>query len=1408
MSEEEGKKGITEEITNEKSELTNEEDKQEHVTEKTEEDEETEEILEEDVKELNEEGKRMVELKKVGERKQEKKHEVTSQELTAGKKVIEALEKRKQAQSHEEELLKKIKDEDVVPHEGETIEQAKERIVQEMIEKERKGSIFEDTDRAKDKKLISNMFDVDVAPYDTLFDIQWGMRSNTAAVREPRGYIIDGVFPFLIDKEEEESQYGIFCHENVYIYLAPGKSAETFNIFCWYGNNSSVGKKGVCAMLASQLSVCLDNHAKIYYEVDGNESELFKEMFEEGITYTDENATDELLHPPKKEKRKLRLFKIDEVYKNLTRVEQVEPNHVSLTPYDGFVFDDNKRVYVFTTKYASNRVKNRALQFAMVLKAQNNYEESEVFMEPSPKMLLFYRALKLDDMNYNELCEYIMKEYKPIETKPSFGMLMRFTHNTKTSQIVKTIKPDNIPLTKKMLRSHRCYVYDCGNEIFMWKGKKCSRKEWELLKMLANKVIMKMVDRPKWCKIQDEFEGKETEAFKYHVADWDYTTTIITDDDYEKHISLLSKRIDYNALVIKEINEAKKEFEKANEEEKKKEGAGQKNEDNKEENNASKRFKENIQKKIQLLVGKKEPIIYDYKWDIDGYKLKIQSMMEKKWEPTVLTKDTIDYELKYNITETLKLTDIQIYAFVDIVGPSIFRIPAEKYGEFYEENSYIVSVEKWDFERDIWRRDFYFWEGKKSTPLYYSQFLKKNYPVLVEYYEKNKNRKENEMNARQASENRIIFNQQRVFQGCEPKTFAELFNLRIVVKKGNYKDTVVIQEDNTNYDEDENEEDYEYGDEEDEEVEYYDEDGNLIEPGDDEEWEYEEDEIEEEPQETEENNKGNEPKEDNESNETENGEKEQEVDNEKEEEKKVIVNRFFEISMEDRTQRIEELNLEDENVGKYIESHRCYALQTLYSVYLWIGKQTDQISRIQAIRSAITLLEEDREFVCFEEGFHYNEFWDILHGVEKGYLSLSPKDLGLAAPLTFEITPFSQNFIRIGMNWKQADPSSCYIFDCMTRIYVWMGDESIPLQQKYAIKVGYDYAEERMKERKINIEIITEYCGKESDHFIRMSGGERMEYYDLQNDPREVYYNLKKESWVELPEEEKITEENQELKIDWSKVNEDEFNNKMKESRNQGIKELQEKEKLKEKGNKLLLDEWKSNKELNDFIKTFKDEDTDIESLPDEDKECKEVTTKQLMEEIKKEEDKEKQERDEIDKMIEEELKEKYGDNIEYVEEDDGNDEEWEDGDWEYEYEDAGEYEEDGDDEYEKEDDEYEYEEEEENEESEEYESGEEDEDQLESKKNATESKEKTIEDLRKEEKKKEDLEKKQRNKAVDKKNTYLNEVVACDYCYEEHPRYLLRKNIVADDMENGICWECWKIYFPDEKWPDLEHDK
>ena len=44
-------------------------------------------------------------------------------------------------------------------------------------------------------------------------------------------------------------------------------------------------------------------------------------------------------------------------------------------------------------KYCPNRIKNRAYQFAVHLRVQNRYQEVEIHMGDSPKMLLFYKIL-------------------------------------------------------------------------------------------------------------------------------------------------------------------------------------------------------------------------------------------------------------------------------------------------------------------------------------------------------------------------------------------------------------------------------------------------------------------------------------------------------------------------------------------------------------------------------------------------------------------------------------------------------------------------------------------------------------------------------------------------------------------------------------------------------------------------------------------------------------------------------------------------------------------------------------------------------------------------------------------------------------------------------------------------------
>ena len=129
--------------------------------------------------------------------------------------------------------------------------------------------------------------------------------------------------------------------------------------------------------------------------------------------------------------------------------------------------------------------------------------------------------------------------------------------------------------------------------------------------------------------------------------------------------------------------------------------------------------------------------------------------------------------------------------------------------------------------------------------MFYSQFLKKTYPNMVDFYQKNKrrlNEEEEDVNARMMSEFRILFDEVKIVQGYETKDFANLFNDRIIVKNGNYNDFHVEPE--IEYEEEQYEEEEEEYDEDDVQVIEVEEEGEWDDEDGEYEYEYEYDEVE------------------------------------------------------------------------------------------------------------------------------------------------------------------------------------------------------------------------------------------------------------------------------------------------------------------------------------------------------------------------------------------------------------------------------------------------------------------------------------------------------------------------------------------------------------------------------------
>lgn len=109
-------------------------------------------------------------------------------------------------------------------------------------------------------------------------------------IPKPRVWVMNKREPVRLDEDE----FGTFYEEDTYLVAAPNEEeGGNFAIYAWAGSKAPAVKRGVLAVMAIQLLLCLEGHASIKHEEQGKESDEFVTLFiKNGYNYPFEYVSD------------------------------------------------------------------------------------------------------------------------------------------------------------------------------------------------------------------------------------------------------------------------------------------------------------------------------------------------------------------------------------------------------------------------------------------------------------------------------------------------------------------------------------------------------------------------------------------------------------------------------------------------------------------------------------------------------------------------------------------------------------------------------------------------------------------------------------------------------------------------------------------------------------------------------------------------------------------------------------------------------------------------------------------------------------------------------------------------------------------------------------------------------------
>ncbi|KAI0488743.1 hypothetical protein KFK09_028582 [Dendrobium nobile] len=317
---------------------------------------------------------------------------------------------------------------------------------------------------------------------------------------------IENFQPVAIPK----SSYGKFFTGDAYVILkttALKSGALRNDIHYWLGENSSQDEAGAAAIKTVELDAALGGRAVQYREVQGHETDRFLSYFKPCIIPQSGGMASGFKHIEVNEHdHKTRMFLCEG--KHAIRVKEVPFARSSLN-HDGiFILDTKSKIFQFNGSNSSIQERAKALEVVQYVK--DAYHEGK--------------------------CD------------------VATVGNIEKGQPVPVVADK---LVRQLLDTNKCYLLDCGFEVFVWMGRSTSLEERKSASASAEE-LSHGPGRPK-VQIIRVIEGFETTIFRAKFDTWPRTVDVSLSEDGRGKVAALLKRQGVNVKGLMKASPVKEE---------------------------------------------------------------------------------------------------------------------------------------------------------------------------------------------------------------------------------------------------------------------------------------------------------------------------------------------------------------------------------------------------------------------------------------------------------------------------------------------------------------------------------------------------------------------------------------------------------------------------------------------------------------------------------------------------------------------------------------------------------------------------------------------------------------------------------------------------------------------------------
>ncbi|KAF1876025.1 hypothetical protein Lal_00006656 [Lupinus albus] len=319
-----------------------------------------------------------------------------------------------------------------------------------------------------------------------------------------------------------QSSCGKFFTGDSYVILkttGTKSGALLHDIHYWLGKKTSQDEAGAAAIKTVELDAALGGRAVQYREVQGHETEKFLSYFKPCIIPQEGGAASGFKHV-EAEEHKTRLY--------------VPFARSSLSHDDIFILDTDSKIFQFNGSNSSIQERAKALEVVQYIKDTYHDGKCDIAAVEDGRLM--------SDSETGEFWGFF-GGFAPLPRKTvNDDDKLADSHPPRLLCVEKgkaePIETDS--LTRELLDTNKCYIIDCGLEVFAWMGRKSSLDERKSASGAADELIGG-TGRSKSYIIR-LIEGFETVMFKSKFDSWPQTTNVAQAEDGRGKVAALLKR--------------------------------------------------------------------------------------------------------------------------------------------------------------------------------------------------------------------------------------------------------------------------------------------------------------------------------------------------------------------------------------------------------------------------------------------------------------------------------------------------------------------------------------------------------------------------------------------------------------------------------------------------------------------------------------------------------------------------------------------------------------------------------------------------------------------------------------------------------------------------------------------------